>query len=67
MLDVIAYNALNSACEKAQDAKRAFQTYRAMQQSRLMFDVIAYNASSSACAKAQGAKRAFQPFRAIQQ
>ena len=31
MLDVIAYNAFNSACQKAQDAKRAFQTYRAMQ------------------------------------
>ena len=31
MLEVIAYNALSSACQKAQDAKRAFQTFRAMQ------------------------------------
>ena len=67
MFDVIAYNASSSACAKAQDAKRAFQTFRAMQQSRLMLDVIAYNTLSSACAKAQEAKRAFQTLRATQQ
>ena len=32
MLDVIAYNTLRSACAKAQEAKRAFQTLRATQQ-----------------------------------
>ena len=58
MLEAIAYNALSSACEKAQDAKCAFQSLRAMQQQGLMLDVIAYNAFCSACEKTQDGKRA---------
>ena len=58
MLDVIAYHALSSACEKAQDAKRAFQTFHAMQQQGLKLAVIACNTLSSACGKAQDEKRA---------
>ena len=60
MLDVIAYNASCSACEKAQDAKRAFQTIHAMQQ-HLMLDVIAYNALSRDCAKAQDGRAPSKP------
>ena len=66
MIDVIAYNALSSAREKAQGEKRAFQTTHAMRQPSLMLDIIANNALSSACAKAQDAKRAFQTFRTMQ-
>ena len=67
MLAVIAYNALSNACEKAQDAKRAFQTIHAMQQQGLMLDVMAYNAFGRACENAQDAKRAFQTVHAKQQ
>ena len=52
---------MSSVCEKAQDAKRTFQTIHAMPQQSLMLDVIAYNALRSACEKAQDAKRASIP------
>ena len=52
---------MSSVCEKAQDAKRTFQTIHAMPQQSLMLDVIAYNASRSVCEKAQDAKRVSIP------
>ena len=55
----ITCSALITACEKAQDPKRAFQVFDGMQQEGLMPDVIAYSALISACEKAQDGKHAF--------
>ena len=65
MPDVITYSALISACEKAQDPRRASQVLSGMPQQGLMPNILTYTALFSACEKGTLPPGALQLFEAM--
>ena len=64
--DVVTFNALISACEKAKQPERALEVFDAMQQQGVVPNVITYNALISACEKGKQPERALEVFQAMQ-
>ena len=65
LLDVIAYNALASACGKGTQPQRALQLWEAMLHDGLLPAGSTYSALVSACGKGTQAQRALQLLEAM--
>jgi len=60
--DVIAYNAVISACEKAKQPVKAMEFFERLKCGRIVPDVVTYNALISACEKGKQPKGALELF-----